>query len=289
MRHRFLLTIMVVVSVLVLTPMGWTQGYEYDGPLVDAEGRKVMDWGGQAWGPAPEPLPPVDPNEPFDARDFSGVWRMDRGSTRMMTEWDAVPTRTARGEEIFQSRITGRANPQKEAQPPALGNDPIMGCNPWGFPRLLFYTGGQMEMFHTPDRIIMLFQKMMLPRLIWMDGRALPQDPDPRWLGYSVGHWEGDTLVIETTGFDDRAWLDQYGNVYSQDMHFEERWRRVGRDTLEVDYTLTDPAMYETPWVSTTKTWSRQAIEISEQMCAPVDELFFNQTVRDPAGGIVRE
>ena len=285
MQHRFLPLVVVVALVLAFASVEFAQaqGAEQSGP------RKVSDWGGQAIGPRPEPLPPIDPNEPFDPRDLSGVWRT-RGN-RMMTEWEDVPQRTPEGEALFQSRISGRSGPQKEAQPPAFGNDPIMGCNPWGFPRLLFYTGGQMEIFQIPDqdRIIMLFQKMMMPRMIWMDGRALPVDPDPRWLGFSVGRWEGDTLVIETTGFDNRAWLDQWGNVYSQDMLFEERWRRVDRDNLEVVYTLDDPSMYESTWVSDTKVFTRQAIELSEVMCAPLDELFFNQFVRDPAAGVVRQ
>jgi hypothetical protein len=248
---------------------------------------KVSNWGGQAVGPEPPPLPPVDPNEPFDPRDFSGVWRT--GGNRMMTEWDAVPERTPLGERIFQSRITARGGPQKEAREPAYGNDPIMGCNPWGFPRLLFYTGGQMEFLHTDDRVVQLFQKMLLPRQIWMDGRALPVDPDPRWLGYSVGRWEGDTLVVETTGFDDRAWLDQWGNVYSSTMHFTERWRRIDRDTLEVYYRLEDPTMYTRPWESDRKIFRRQTGEIREEMCAPLDELFFNENIRDPAGGVFNE
>ena len=97
---------------------------------------------------------------------------------------------------------------------------------------------------------------------------------------------EGDTLVINV-GFDDRAWLDRYGNVYSKDMRFEERWRRVGRDTLEAVYRIEDPASYTRPWVSTTKVWKRQAQELREEFCAPMDELQFNELVRDPAAGVV--
>jgi len=120
-----------------------------------------------------------------------------------------------------------------------------------------------------------------------MDGRALPINPEPRWNGYSVGRWEGDTLVIDTIGFDDRAWLDQYGNGYSTEMRLEERWQRVGRDTIEAVYRVDDPATYTRPWLSTTKTWERQAHELREIFCAPMDELYFNDAVRDPAGGIV--
>jgi hypothetical protein len=107
-------------------------------------------------------------------------------------------------------------------------------------------------------------------------------------MGFSVGHWEGDTLVVDTTGFDERAWLDQYGNVYSGEMRLQERWRRTGRDTLEAVYRLEDPRSYTRPWVSTTKVWKRQANEIREELCAPMDEKLFNETIRDPAGGIIR-
>jgi hypothetical protein len=132
----------------------------------------------------------------------------------------------------------------------------------------------------------MLFQGQRLMREIWMDGRELPTDPDPRWMGYSVGRWEGDTLVVDTLGFDDRAWLDQYGNVYSSDMKFQERWRRVGRDTLEVVYRLEDPKSYTRPWISTAKVFNRQTDEIREEFCAPLDEDYFNKNVRNPAGGV---
>jgi len=245
--------------------------------------KKVTNWGGQAEGPNPK-LPPVDPNEKFDPRDFSGVWRPQRD--RMMTGWDAVPPRTPLGEKLFQSRVAGRPGPQKQAVEPAKGNDPIMQCNPKGIPRLLFYTGGQAEFHHVPGRILMEFQSQGASRHIWMDGRDLPTNPDGRWMGYSVGRWEGNALVVNTIGFDDRAWLDQWGNVYSKDMKFEERYTRVSRDTIEAVYRLEDPAMYTKPWVSTKKTWLRQASELREELCAPMDEEFFNDNIRDPAGGV---
>jgi hypothetical protein len=107
--------------------------------------------------------------------------------------------------------------------------------------------------------------------------------------GNSVGRWEGNTLVVNTVGFDDRAWLDQWGNVYSKDMKFEERYTRVDRDTIEAIYRIDDPAIYTAPWVSTKKIWKRQAGELREELCAPMDEEFFNETIRDPAGGVIRQ
>lgn len=285
MRNRFLShSTVVVVALLVFASSTFARGNPQSGT------GKVSNWGYQAEGPRPE-LPPLDPNETADSQDFSGVWVTDHrgtGGFRSMTDEAGIPPRTAQGQEVYMSRLTGRPHEGKEAIEPAFGNDPIMACNPKGLIRLLMYTNPS-EFINTAsgDRILMTFQSQGSTRNIWMDGRELPQYPEPRWNGYSVGRWEGDTLVIDTIGFDDRAWLDQYGNGYSTEMRFEERWTRVDRDTLEVVYRVDDPATYTRPWVSTTKVWKRQAHELREIFCAPMDELYFNQAVRDPAGGLV--
>ena len=271
MRHCSLSrSAVVVVALLVFASSTFAQGNPQAGT------PKVSNWGYQAEGPRPE-LPPLDPNEPFDPHDFSGVWLTDHrgtGGFRSLTDEPAIPPRTAQGQSVYMGRLTGRPHEGKEAIEPAFGNDPIMGCNPKGLLRLLMYTNPS-EFIHTAsgDRILMSFQSQGSTRNIWMDGRALPLYPEPRWNGYSVGRWEGDTLVIDTIGFDDRAWLDQYGNGYSTDMRLEERWRRVDRDTLEAVYRVDDPATYTRPWVSTTKVWKRQAHELQEIFCAPMDEL----------------
>ena len=123
-------------------------------------------------------------------------------------------------------------------------------------------------------------------RTIWMDGRKLPEDPDPRWYGYSVGKWDGDTLVVDSVGFDDRTWLDQVGDPYSSEMRLQERYHRVG-NTLELTMTLTDPKTYTRPWVSEKKVFNLLPNEeIREEICAPSVEQEFNRRTRDPAGGI---
>jgi hypothetical protein len=285
MRYRPLfVSLGLGASLFALASITFAQGSQQSG------GRKISNWGYQAEGPEPE-LPPSRPGEPFDARNLSGVWLTDHASTngfRSMTDEAAIPPRTPWAQEVYLSRKTARPHEGKKAVEPAFGNDPIMMCNPKGLLRQLMYTNPA-EFVHTTagDRILMTFQSQGNTRSIWMDGRALPVNPEPRWNGYSVGRWEGDTLVIETVGFDDRAWLDQYGNVYSADLRLEERWRRVDRDTLEAVYRIDDPKSYTRPWVSTTKVWKRQAYELREEYCAPMDELEFNELVRDPAAGIV--
>jgi hypothetical protein len=276
MRNRF------VFSALALTTLLFIPSHSYG-----------QIWGGQDAAAVNQAPPGAKASAAasagtFDRRDFTGVWQTDHRGTngyRGMTTEEGIPPRTPWAETLFRSRLTGRESKEKAGVPPAFGNDPIMECNPYGFPRVLFYTD-PVEFFNAPGRIVMFFQGQRIVREVWMDGRELPKDPDPRWLGYSVGKWEGDTLVIDTIGFDDRAWLDQYGNVYSSEMRFQERWSRPERDALQVVYRLDDPKSYTKPWVSTTKTFKRQnGVEIREEFCAPVEEHSFNERVRDPAGG----
>jgi hypothetical protein len=179
------------------------------------------------------------------------------------------------------------SNPR--AIPPALGNDPAGRCDPLGLVRSLFAIGrGLIEFVETPNRIFQFFEWNHVWRTIWTDGRKLPTDPDPKWYGYSVGRWEGDTLVVESTGFDDRTWLDQYGDPFSTGMRLEERWRRVN-DTLELMLRVDDPETYTKPWISDKIIWRLQPkAQINEEVCAPIDENFFNENLRNPAGGVAK-
>jgi hypothetical protein len=276
MRNRFVVSVFALITVVYLLPSH----------------VHAQIWGGQDAAAVNQAPPGAKANAQagatFDRHDLTGVWLTDHRGTngyRGMTTEEGIPPRTPWADALFKSRLTGRESKEKAGVPPAFGNDPIMQCNPYGFPRVLFYTD-PVEFFSAPGRLVMFFQGQRVIREVWMDGRELPKDPDPRWLGYSVGKWDGDTLVIDTIGFDDRAWLDQYGNVYSGEMRFQERWRRAERDALEVVYRLEDPKSYTRPWVSTAKTFKRQnGVELREEFCAPVEENSFNERVRDPAGG----
>ena len=105
---------------------------------------------------------------------------------------------------------------------------------------------------------------------------------------YSVGVWEGDTLVVKTVGLDGRAWLDEWGTPYTDFTEVGERWHRADAGTLELTITVTDPELYAEPWTSDKKTFTAQAAdslngELMEQIFAPIDEIEFNATIRDPA------
>jgi hypothetical protein len=213
------------------------------------------------------------------AFDLSGVWQM-RGVRSLS---DESPPMTLLGQQRFDANKPSYGD---RAIPPALGNDPTGKCDPLGFVRSLFGFR-PFEFVVVPGRVFQFFEWTRVWREIWTDGRELPQDPDPRFYGYSVGRWEGDTFVVNSTGFDDRTWLDQFGHPYSGEMRIEERWRRAG-DNLELTMTLVDPVMYSAPWVAENRVFAAQpGAELREELCVPSQEEEFNRRVRNPAGGLV--
>src|SRR5262245_42830190 len=173
----------------------------------------------------------------FDRHDLTGTWTR---SNRVLAMSDETPPMTAWGKARFDG-----AKPVygPRAVAGGLGNDPMMSCDPVSRPRYLFLEVCiyPMEFIQTPTRVLQHFEWGNTYRQIWMDGRELPKDPEPAWMGYSVGRWEGDTFVVNSLGFDERTWLDHFGNPVSDQARLEERYRRVDRETLELTNTLTDP------------------------------------------------
>jgi hypothetical protein len=100
------------------------------------------------------------------------------------------------------------------------------------------------KIIQTPLIIVILYEENNIFRQIFLDGRPLPKDADPRWMGYSVGRWEGDTLVVDSGGFRDGGWLDRMGHPHSSDLHLIERFRRRDVGHLEIDVTIDDPKTY---------------------------------------------
>jgi hypothetical protein len=263
----------------------------------------------------------------YDKRDFNGLWSRTPQQyglapcpeCRDPVTWPGygffgdTPPRTPEGQRRFEQNKPARglelgsaeANRRtdidigyRRAVLPAFGNDPEMRCEPLGLPRLITFSGGgaAMEMVQTADRILQLFEWTWDFRDIWMDGRGTPNVADylPRFNGYSVGRWEGDTLVVTSLGFDDRQWLDQYGFPISEQAVLEERWDRPSPNRLRVRLKLTDPTTYTAPWQSSDKVWALIPKEtmaiggwsgILEDRCVPSDESLFNQ-FRDRAAGI---
>jgi hypothetical protein len=214
------------------------------------------------------------------SRDLSGVWLLDTpypgisNQAPPMTPWGK--TRFDANEPSFGPR----------AVPPAFGNDTIGNCDPTGFPRNMFSPSRPIQFIQLPNQLVQLFQYHSVRRTIWTDGRALPKDPDPTWYGYSVGKWDGDTLVVTTVGLKEQTWLDHFGYPHSGEMSVEERYRRVDHGTFELVLTVNDPKTYTKPWVSGKKIFKlTPEQELEEEYCVPSEEGFYNDFMRDPAGG----
>lgn len=120
-------------------------------------------------------------------------------------------------------------------------------CLPIGYP-LDAFVSEFTKIVQTPRLMLMMIENDSFTRQIHLDGRALPAEPLPTWFGYSTGKWDGDTLVVETTGFNDKVWLDLFGHPRSEAMHMIERFRRLDFGHLEVIYTFDDPKMYTRPF-----------------------------------------
>ena len=132
----------------------------------------------------------------------------------------------------------------------AQDEDPNARCMPRGAPRI-WTDDYYKRIFHVSDRVIILTERNMQYRQIFTDGRPLPKDQNPTWNGYSTAAWQGDTLVVQTSGFKDDLWLDASGNPLAGTGKLTERIRRLNFGTLEVEMTIDDPASYTAPWTVT--------------------------------------
>jgi hypothetical protein len=123
---------------------------------------------------------------------------------------------------------------------------PIVNCLPDGMPHGNVLPQ-PFKVVHSTGVIVLLYEVGTTFRQIFMDGRKLPVDPSPTWQGYSVGRWEGDTLVVDTIGFNDRSWLDVRGTPHSEEMRVEERFRRRDYGHMDLTIGITDPKTFTRP------------------------------------------
>jgi hypothetical protein len=220
------------------------------------------------------------------SHDLTGVWmQYPDGDVPGVPGMNAVsnktrPPLTPWGKARFDAAkplVGPRAVPGEE-------NNPELRCEPDGPPKLLNLPN-PFEIIQIPGRTLMFFELGHIWRTVWTDGRPLPKDPDPSYLGYSVGKWEGDTFVVDTIGFNDKLWDDSYGSPRSAATHLTERYRRLNQDTLELQIIIDDPKAYTKPWISPPKLHKLEpGWEIAEWFCVPDEDNAYDQTVRKPAG-----
>ena len=163
---------------------------------------------------------------------------------------------TAWAEKVFKER--------------KAADDPEANCLPTGVPRMAPYPW---RMIQTPTHkaethIFILFEgNIHSYRQIFMDGRKHPDDPDPTWYGHSIGRWEGDTLVVDTIGYNDKFWFDFLGHPHTEQLHTIERFARTDLGTLQWEITIEDPGAYTKPFTVLTRARLLPNDELMEYIC----------------------
>ena len=197
------------------------------------------------------------PKTPDGKPDLSGIWRAAEGKylqniTGDLREVPFQPWAAA----LYKERVAVLAKGR-----------PTERCLPHGVPDAMMVRSGPWKIVQTPRVTLILFEEMNHFRQVFTDGRSFPKDPNPTWLGYSIGKWEGDTFVVATTGFNDQTWLDDPGHPHTDAMHAIERFRRPDFGHLEIDITIDDPKAYSTPWTITARFDLLPDTELIENLC----------------------
>jgi hypothetical protein len=215
-------------------------------------GGSIPDPPGRGRGPAfvKGPTPRLPDGKP----DFSGVWRPDNGFvgniSRILKPGDTI-TMKPEMEKLMKSHKAGQ--------------DPEANCLPTGVPRQAPYPW---TIAQAPGRLFFLFEgNIHSYRQIFMDGRQHSKDPDPTWYGESIGHWDGDTLVIDTIGFNELFWFDFAGHPHTSQLHTIERYTRTDLGTLLEEVTIDDPGAYTKPFTLVGKNRLDPKAEIMEYIC----------------------
>ena len=206
-------------------------------------------------------------------RDLSGVWLADpdpngkpQGIEQMVfsqyfvniaadVKMEDVPMRPEAA-ALFKTRL------QSEGR-----LDPASRCKPTGVPSVNS-APIPYKILQTPKVILILYEENTVFRQIFLDGRHTVKDPEPRWMGYSTGRWEGDTLVVDTTGFNDGHWLDRMGHPGSDALRVIERFHRRDAGHLDIQVTIDDPKSFTKPLTYTQKTTLVADEDLLEYFCA---------------------
>jgi hypothetical protein len=186
-----------------------------------------------------------------ETRNLSGVW-FTQGKVRANFSFEGGAPFLPWGEE----RV--KAGPQKDTL--------VVLCIPPGVPRV-WTEPYPFEIITLPQRVLVIYEYQHLIRQIYTDGRDHPKDLTPTYMGNSVGKWEGNTLVVDTIGFNDKTWIDGTKHPHSDALHVVERIQRVGHEVLKVDITIDDPKTYVKPWTAQRIFDLKPGWEISEQVC----------------------
>jgi hypothetical protein len=198
------------------------------------------------------------PKQPDGKPDFSGVWNTKFGYTVNIAK-DLKPEEVAFqpwAEALYKHRLEtqGKEDPQAYC---VLSGMPREHVVPYPF-----------KILHSNGLIVFLYEALHSYRQIYMDGRPLPKNPNPTWMGYSIGRWEGDTLVVESSGFVDNNWLDNGGHPGTESMRMTERFRRPDFGHIDLQITIDDPKAYKKPWTVNLQFTAAPDTDLIEYVCS---------------------
>ncbi|HEY7339170.1 MAG TPA: hypothetical protein VH639_30055 [Bryobacteraceae bacterium] len=174
--------------------------------------------------------------------DLSGVWNPNPRFLRDIAadlKAENVPLQPW-AKAVFEQRADGSK----------AGEEPDANCLPQGVPKI-DTAPAPWKMVQTPNLVVVVYEAFNLWRQIFTDGRDFAPDLNPTWMGYSVGRWDGDALVVESRGFNGKAWLDQLGRPTTDALHVTERFRRKDFGHMDIQVTIDDAKAYTKPWTVT--------------------------------------
>jgi hypothetical protein len=190
--------------------------------------------------------------------DLSGVWMSDTVKYLMNLAADLKPEQVPFqpwAKALYEERLAEHGIHDPEARCLPQGT-PKMSTLPWPF-----------KIFSVPGETVILYETNGLWRQIFTDGRALPKDPSPTWLGYSVGRWDGDAFVVDSNGLGEKMWFDTNGHPHTEALHVTEKFRRPDFGHMNIEITIDDPKAYTKPWSATVTTHFVPDTELLEFVC----------------------
>lgn len=194
-----------------------------------------------------------------DKPDLSGVWQPSGAKYLINIAADFKP-----GELPIQPWAEALTNERKTFAHADEESD--VKCLPPGVPKI-FAAPNPFKIIQESNEVVILYETFGIYRQIFMDGRQPRKNPVASWSGYSVGKWDGDTLVVDSTGFNGETWLDKMGHPTSDALHVTERYRRVDFGHLEIQSTIDDPKVYTKPWTVTEVMQLHPGDELMELVC----------------------
>lgn len=222
------------------------------------------------------------PRAPDGRPDLSGLWRAECSAE---TECFSRSLFFDLARDVTPEAIQmtpWAASIQKQRESREAVDDPVGYCLPHGYPRMAFPA--PFKVLQTPTLTAFLHEAYpgSVFRQVFTDGRPLPRNFEPAWLGYSVGRWDNDTFVVETSGFRDRGWLDQKGRPHSDALRLIERFRRTDFGHLDWAITVEDPKAYLKPWTINARLGLLADSELLESFCETHDKTMEHRRITPP-------